>query len=151
MSDHAHKEKHYVRRLFAFYFAPLLRSFVTVLYLLFFLYFGIFYFNNVLLAFKFLFYTLGLAPLSLGLKHLFYGSIFVVLLIIPFSISLYAIALPFEIKKTDWKRPKRLAVIALIALATLDIVFFTNLAVKEIKKTAPITAFLQYEGIVPTK
>jgi len=146
MSTHGHgKKESYLKQMLAFYFAPLFRSFFTVLYLLFFLYFVVFYFDNILLAIKFLLYTLTISTLNLDISYLYWGSLFVISLIVPFSVSLYAIFIPFEIKKTRWTMAKKLLMVLLVIVGTMDVIFIMDKVIKVIKDQTPIVRFLEHE------
>lgn len=102
-----------------FYFAPVWQSFFTMLYLLFFLYFSIFYVGNLMLALKFLLYTIANSAQLLALGYLFWGVVFLIGLIIPFSLSVYAILLFFEIwTRNKWEIKHKLLFTALILTAT---------------------------------
>src|SRR3989344_1873802 len=107
----------YIKKVLNFYFAPLWRTFFTALYFLFFSYFVIFYLDYIILLVRFLYYTFNLPTIALTLDYLFAGAAFVVLLVVPFSISLYAIFIPFELmRKLDWTRNQKMAVALMVAL-----------------------------------
>ncbi len=107
----------YLGRVLSFYFAPIWPSFFTIFYLIFFFYFSVFHSGKVVLAIKFLLYTLGNSTELLGLSYLFLGVVFLISLIIPFSVSIYAILLLFEIwEDTGWEHSIKLFVTALIIL-----------------------------------
>ena len=110
-------KRSYLKRVTLFYFAPIWQSFFAIFYLLFFFYFAVFHSGKVVLAIKFLLYTIGNSVELLGLSYLFLGVIFLISLIIPFSVSIYAILLLFEIwEDTDWEHSIKLFVTALIIL-----------------------------------
>ncbi|TSC84423.1 MAG: hypothetical protein G01um101417_229 [Parcubacteria group bacterium Gr01-1014_17] len=134
----------YMKKVLSFYFAPLWRTFFTTLYLLCFGYFVIFFSDYVILAIRFLYYTFTLPTIALTLDYLFWGASFIVMLVIPFSISLYAIFIPFELmKKLDWTRNQKIAVAFIVALATIDIVVASDIFIRLIEKQPPIVRFLQ--------
>jgi len=110
------KEKQsYLGKMFSFYFAPMWQSFFTILYLVFFFYFAVFHSGKIFVAIKFLLYTLENSASLLGLGYLFWGVAFLISLIIPFSVSLYAILLFFEVWRERWETgEKLLATIALV-------------------------------------
>ncbi|TSC67627.1 MAG: hypothetical protein G01um101472_355 [Parcubacteria group bacterium Gr01-1014_72] len=141
------KRQPYLRQLIRFYFAPQLRSFLTVLYLVFFLYFVVFYSDNVFLAARFILYTLTRSTLSLDLSHLLWGSIFIIALLIPFSVSVYTIVLPLEISKRVRERMKKLLLIALTAVLALNIVIIVDRIIQFIEDQAPIATFLERSNI----
>lgn len=139
--------KPYYKQVLEFYFAPLLRSFFTVLYLLFFLYFVVFYVDHIVLAIKFLIYTLRTSTVELSLSYVFWGSLFIISLIVPFSVSLYAIVIPFEIRKQAWEKMRKLLVILLVVVATLDVVVFMDFAIRFLEQQPPIQSFMSRQGL----
>ena len=134
----------YFKKVVSFYFAPLWRTFFTTLYLLCFGYFVLFFSDYILLGVRFLYYTFTLPTIALTLDYLFWGAAFVVMLVIPFSISLYAIFIPFELmKKLDWTRNLKILVAFIVALATIDVVVASDMVIRIIEKQPPIVRFLQ--------
>ncbi len=118
-------KKNYLKKVFKFYFtpSPIWQSFLAIFYLLFFLYFAVFYVGNIWLALKFIFYTIVNSGVLLGLSYLFWGVIFLISLIVPFSISLYSVLLLYEIWKKDWKRAdKVLGTLIILALVPFVII-----------------------------
>ena len=113
------KFKKYIKNVFRFYFAPVWQSFLTILYLAFFAYFSVFYFGNVWLAIKFVFFTLAHSAKLLGLIYLLWGVVFIISLIIPLSASVYSIFLLYEIWRTGWEKKYKILVTILIVLAVL--------------------------------
>lgn len=115
--------KNYLKRIFNFYFAPEWQSALTILYLVFFSYFAAFYLGNVWLALKFILHTIVNSGSLLGLAYLFWGVIFLVTLIIPFSVSLYALLLLYDIWHRKWpKNEKVLGTLIIIVLVPLVII-----------------------------
>ncbi len=140
--DSKQKES-YGLKVLGFYFAPQIRSFFTVLYLIFFTYFIIFYFDNLTLAAKFILYTVSNSTIALGLGHLFWGSFFVIALILPFSVSFYAIFIPYEIKIRPWETAKKILLIILVFLATVDAVIVLDYMIRYIEGQTPIKVFME--------
>lgn len=146
------KRVSYVKRVMSFYFAPLLRSFGTILYLLFFLYFVLFYFENLIVGVRFLLYTVSESTLALSLDHLFWGALFTIALVIPFSVSMYAIFIPFEVShKTSWNRAKKITIILFAFIATIDVIIVSDFAIKFMENQRPIRKFLYDKEIVIRK
>jgi len=115
--------KNYLKRVFKFYFAPVWQSALTILYLLFFAYFAFFYIGNVWLALKFIIYTIVNSGALLGLSYLFWGVIFLITLIIPFSASLYALLLLYEIWHKDWEQKQKIpGTVIIVVLVPIIIV-----------------------------
>ncbi len=111
----AEEQKSYLKQVITFYFAPIWQSFFTIFYLIFFFYFAVFHSGKLWLASKFLLYTMSNSTELLGLSYLFLGVIFLISLIIPFSVSVYAILLLFEIwEETKWDQSIKLLVTSLI-------------------------------------
>ncbi|MBU1179151.1 hypothetical protein KKB69_02360 [Patescibacteria group bacterium] len=132
--EHESVNKNYIRRIFKFYFAPVWQSALTILYLVFFLYFAVFYVGNVWLALKFIWYTIINSGTLLGLSYLLWGVVFLVTLIIPFSISLYAMLLLYEIwEKKDWPRKEKV-------LGTLMLIVLVPLVIMAMDETVRIAA-----------
>ncbi|MDP3725631.1 MAG: hypothetical protein Q8R36_00360 [bacterium] len=121
--------KSYLKQVATFYFAPIWQSFFTIFYLLFFFYFAVFHSGKLWLASKFLLYTIGNSAELLGLSYLFLGVVFLISLIIPFSVSIYAILLLFEIwEETKWEQSVKLLVTSLIiATAPLLIIVMDDI------------------------
>lgn len=137
----AHNES-YLKRLVNFYFAPKMRSFFTVLYLIFFGYFSIFYIDNFVLALKFILNTFTKSTMLLDLGYLFWGALFIITLIIPLSVSIYAICLPYEIYKKDTERSKKVLLTILIILATLDLIIAMDESVRYIIDRPELSQFV---------
>ena len=91
MAEEKSKKTSYLHHLVEFYFAPELRSIVTLPFLGIFGYFTLYYVDSVLLALRYLIYvTFGHTALQ-GISHLFIGMLFIISLALPFFISLYSI------------------------------------------------------------
>ena len=134
----------YLRKILSFYFTPLWRTFFTALYFLFFGYFVIYYSDYIILAARFLYYTLTLPTPQLTLDYLFWGAAFLVLLVIPFSISLYALVIPFELmRKLDWTRNQKILLALMAALATIDAAVLADILIRIAEAQPPLIRFLQ--------
>jgi hypothetical protein len=117
------EKKPYLKQLIAFYFAAKWRSFFTILYLLTFVYFSVFYLGNLLIALRFVSYTIRNSVLLLGLDYLFWGVAFIISLVIPFAVSFYAIFLLFEIWRGSFDHQQRtIATVLIIILVPLIVV-----------------------------
>ncbi|MEN9622193.1 MAG: hypothetical protein RLZZ67_627 [Candidatus Parcubacteria bacterium] len=102
MAEEKPKKPSYAQELARFYFAPELRSLVTLLYLGVFGYFSLYYMDNLTVAIRYLIHvTFGHTAL-LGISHLFIGMIFLVSLAFPFFLSIYSI---FVLHKV-WDKPQ---------------------------------------------
>lgn len=135
----------YLKKVMNFYFAPLWRTIFASLYLLFFGYFVIFFFDYILLALRFLYYTFRLPTIMLTLDYLFWGAAFVVLLVVPFSVSLYALIIPFELmKKLDWTKRQKILAALLVFFASIDVIVLTDILIRISETQPPLIRFLQH-------
>lgn len=134
----------YLKKVLTFYFTPLWRTFFTALYFLFFAYFVLFYLDYIVLAARFLYYTLTLPTIQLTLDYLFWGAVYLVLLVVPFSVSLYALVIPFELmKKLDWSKRQKIIVALMVLFATVDVVVLADILVRIAGEQPPLVRFLQ--------
>ena len=136
------KEPSYTMTILSYYFAHTWESFFKILYLIFFAYFLIFNSGKIIVAFNFIVYTLLASPSILTLQYLFWGVIFLISLIIPFSVSLYAITLFYEIwVKSIWKLSyKYLMTISIILAVPLIIIFMDDIT-RTAGNEAPLLPF----------
>jgi hypothetical protein len=105
--------------------------------LVFFAYFAVFYSGKLWIAFNFVIYTITHSVSFLTLNYLFWGVIFLITLIIPFSASFYSIFLLFEIwhHNDDWtKKRKTLFTILVIIAVPLIIVLMDDIVRTVIKQ-----------------
>lgn len=117
----------YLRRIINFYLAPSWTSLLTTVYLIFFGYFVLYFAHNILLALKYAWFVLQNSQTMFGLNYLFWGVTFVLALIVPFSVSLYALAIPYEITEKKWRLDRKIIAIALlIALVVLTVVIMDS-------------------------
>jgi hypothetical protein len=87
---------------------------------------------------------LTLPTVQLTLDYLFFGAIYIVLLVIPFSVSVYALIIPFELMKNlEWTRNQKIALAAIAALATVDVVVFIDILIRITETQPPLVRFLQ--------
>lgn len=132
-----------------YYFSPKLRSVLTILYFLFFLYFVIFYISHIFLAIRFILRTLFSSTVSLGADYMIWGSIFIVCLVIPFFVSVFALVLPYEMRKRAWPRTTRFVLVGLTAFIMVNFIMFVDFSIGYVEKKAPIKAFIDERGITP--
>lgn len=120
----------YLKRLFKFYFAtaPIWRSFLTILYLAFFSYFSVFYSGKLWIALRFIIYTIIHSVSFLTLSYLFWGVIFLIVLIVPFSASFYSIFLLFEIwhHNDGWTKARKILLSFLVVVSVPIIIFLMD-------------------------
>lgn len=103
MAQEKPQKKSYIKELIHFYFAPELRSIVTLLFLGVFGYFSLYYIDNVFLALEFLLYIVFSHSAFQNISLLFIGMGFVVSLVFPFLLSFYYILMLHKVwDKREW-------------------------------------------------
>lgn len=127
MPEKKEVKKSYLSEVVHFYFAPKLRSVFTILFLLVYGFFVIYYIDNVFLAIRYIFYILLGNNVLQDTSYLFWGLAFILALMIPFSVSIYSIFLLFDIWcKAEWSKYAKgiittvLIICGLIAITTID-------------------------------
>ncbi|MEN9613941.1 MAG: hypothetical protein RLZZ347_248 [Candidatus Parcubacteria bacterium] len=137
-------DRGYLKKVSDFYFGPVIRSFFSAMYLFFFIYVTIFYANNIILAIQFVFYTILTSTPLLSLSYLFWGALFLLFLLVPVALSLYAIFLPYEIAcRGHWTNTRKSLLIALVLLSTLDCIILSDYAIRYIATQDPVVPFAQ--------
>jgi hypothetical protein len=136
------EEKSYIKRLSAFYFAAVWESFVRIFYLVFFAYFATFHSGKIILAIKYLFYTLKSSTLLLGVSYLFWGVIFIISLIIPFSVSVYAILLYYELWHSKWQRKQKIMLSLLLFFAVPLIIIIMDDVIRFVASQEELREFV---------
>ncbi|HJO89945.1 MAG: hypothetical protein QGH85_01300 [Candidatus Pacebacteria bacterium] len=150
MTEEKEQKQPYLKRLISFYFAPVWYSFLTILYLLFFLYFTVFYSGHVLIAYRFLAYTLKNSVSLLGLSYLFWGVAFIITLVIPFSISLYAIFFLNNLWNDDsykWEQDRKILVTALVVVGVPLLVIFLDVIIRIVANQDVLREFVIINGL----
>lgn len=105
-----------MKKLRKFYLNPRWESLLSISYLFLFLYFAIFYVDNIFTAIRFIFRTFTVSTTLLTLSHALWGAIFVVAISMPFVISLAMIpTLPNIWNHKAWKKDQKI-LITLLAL-----------------------------------
>ena len=117
MNPPMEKKPSYLKKLLSFYFARRWQSLLAIFYFAIFGYFAIFYLGNLWLSLKFITYTLLNSAQLLGLPYLFWGVAFLVALLVPFSASVYALILLYEIVGGEWKKPHKAFASVLLVIA----------------------------------
>ncbi len=144
--SNGNKTEPYLRRFFKFYFhvAPIWRSFLTIFYLVFFAYFAVFYSGKLWIALNFILYTIAHSVSFLTLNYLFWGVIFLVSLIIPFSASFYSIFLLFEIWQHNdgWTKKRKSLLTILVVIAVPLIIVLMDEVVRIVIKQDILKAFV---------
>ena len=137
------------KQLINFYFSNSWYSFFTISYLLFFLYSAIFYIDNVILAIKFLFYTLGLSTPLLNLGYLFWGTAFIITLIIPFSVSLSAIFILKNIwTKTELQTKQKFISTIFAIIIIITIIITMDDIIRNVAKQSYLNDFVKETNLL---
>ncbi|MBU1558119.1 hypothetical protein KKC45_04115 [Patescibacteria group bacterium] len=143
------QQKTTLKQLADFFFSSSWYSFFTVTYLLFFLYSAIFYFDNVILAIKFVFYTLGLSTPLLSLGYLFWGTAFIIALIIPFSVSLSAIFILKSIwTQTDLQIKQKFISTIFAIIIVITIIISMDDIIRNVAKQSYLEEFAQKTNLL---
>jgi len=137
----------YLWKLFHFYFRPEWVSIFRGIFLLIFVYFVLFYIGNLLVALKFLLFTVQNSSGLLGLSSLFWGVSFIISLVTPFFISVYSILLLYEINKSHWARNKKFLVNTLVVIGTPIIVVFMDGVLRTVLEQEVFIEFVSSIGI----
>lgn len=144
MTDKEIKEQSEFKKIISFYFSNSWYSFFNISYLLFFIYSAIFYFDNVVLAIKFIFYTIGLSTTLLEISYLFWGITFIISLIIPFSVSIYALFVYHGLwEKSSLKIKQKFISTILFIIITVIIIISMDDIIRFVSKQTPLIDFVQ--------
>jgi hypothetical protein len=144
MADKKPQEKSYLGEVAHFYFAPKLRSVFTILFLLVYGFFVIYYIDNVLLAIHYIFYILTGNNVLQDTSYLFWGLSFILTLMIPFSVSIYSIFLVFDVwQKNDWSKYAKGLITIVIILAGLVSIAITDDAARAVARHDALSSFIE--------
>ncbi len=132
----------YIRKLLSFYFARRWQSLVAIFYFAIFGYFAIFYLGNLWLSLKFITYTLLNSAQLLGLPYLFWGVAFLVALLVPFSASIYALILLYEIVSGEWKKSHKVFAGVLLVVAALSIIISADEIIRLVAEQEELSEFI---------
>ena len=143
------QEKTLFKQLTSFYFSNNWYSFFTITYLLFFLYSAIFFLDYVFTALKFILYTLGLSTPLLGLNSLFWGIMFVISLIIPFSVSISAIVIFYDLwTKTKLQLKQKLVLSVFIVIIIVTIIITMDDIIRNVARQPSLNDFIEKSGLI---
>ena len=138
------EEESWFKRLRHFYFAPTWPSLFAASYLFLFLYFAIFYLDNVFFAIKFIFRTFTISTVLLSLSHVVWGAIFVIALLMPFAISISMIfALPNIWKRENWKKDQKLLATILAFVVAFFIIVIADDLIRAVADRDVLEIFIQ--------
>ncbi|AKM84394.1 TPA: hypothetical protein DCZ46_03530 [Candidatus Campbellbacteria bacterium] len=143
------QEKTPFKQLTSFYFSNNWYSFFTITYLLFFLYSAIFFLDYVFTALKFILYTLGLSTPLLGLNSLFWGIMFVISLVIPFSVSLSAIVVFYDLwAKTKLQIKQKMILSVFIVIIIVTIIVTMDDIIRNVARQPSLNDFIEKSGLI---
>lgn len=137
-----------LKQLRRFYFAPAWQSLFTISYLFLFLYFAIFYLDNVFLAIKFVFHTFTISTSLLSLSHVLWGALFVIALVMPFAVSIYAIFVLGDIwQRENWKKDQKLLATILAIFVALLVVIIADDLIRSVATRDVLDVFIQKSNL----
>ena len=129
-----------------FYFKSRWQSSLTIPYLFLFLYFAIFYIDNVFLAIRFIFRTFTVSTTLLSLAHVIWGAIFVVALSMPFVISLAMIdILPNIWKHIGWKKDQKILITIIAITVAIFLMAIANDLIITVGNQSILDVFLNVD------
>lgn len=148
MAAETPKNPTYLAGVTHFYFAPEIRSVLTLLYLGIFGYFSLYYIDSIFLAIRFLLYVvLGHTALQ-GVTHLFIGMLFVISLVCPFFISFYSIfVLPRIWKKQEWATYVKWLVTSLVIAGGICIIIISDSLSRSMARQDTMQSFIEDTGL----
>ena len=116
------------------------------MYLFLFLYFAIFYIDNIFLAIRFIFRTFTVSTTLLSLTHVIWGAIFIIALAMPFIISLAMIpTLPNIWRHTTWKKDQKILVTILTIIIAVSLMAVANDLITSIGNQSVLDVFLNVD------
>jgi hypothetical protein len=121
----------YLKGIMAFYFAPKLRSFLTVLHFVIWSFVTIYYLEYLLFAARLILYIAFKSKILLSISYLFWSLAFLIVLIIPFTLALYSILTIYQVwgKHANWQMKWRIfATVAIIAGSCVALIFMSDIS-----------------------
>jgi len=126
-----------------FYFSSSWYSLFTTIYLFLFAFFAVFYLDNVFLAIAFVFRTLFASTTLLPMSAAVWGAIYIISLLIPFTISIFAIfALPKIWRNPKWKKDQSLLITIGLTVVILIIMLLASDLIQTIGKLDALAPFV---------
>jgi len=141
------EEQSYLRRIIDFYLKPSWTSLLTTVYLIFFGYFVIYFAHNILLALKYVWFVVKNSQTMFGLDYLFWGVAFILALVVPFSVSLYALAIPYEVFEKSWRLEKKVLAVAILILLVILTVIMMDSLLSYTSSHQPMLQFVHDNGL----
>ncbi len=126
-----------------FYFNSSWYSLFTTSYLFLFFYFAIAYLNNVFVAIAFVFRTFTTSTALIPMSNIVWGAIYVISLLIPFTISIFAIvALPNIWMRTNWKKDQRLLATIAVVIVIFIVMLIASDLIETVSQSSALVPFL---------
>jgi len=126
-----------------FYFNSSWYSLLTTSYLFLFSFFAIFYLDNVFSAIAFVFRTLFVSTTLVPMSSAVWGAIYVISLLLPFTISLSAIvALPKIWAKPSWKKDQKMLATIAITILILTVMLISSDLIQTIGELNVLIPFM---------
>ncbi len=144
----AQKVGSFLKEIAGFYFTPGIRSVGTILYLAVFAFCAVYYIDNIFLALKFLAYVVtGNTALS-SISYLFVGMVFIISLVLPFSISIYSISvLPKIWNKEAWSTTIKWIVTGIVIVGVIATIIVSHATARTAARHSTMTSFVEDAGI----
>ncbi|MCK5286014.1 MAG: hypothetical protein KAJ58_02190 [Candidatus Pacebacteria bacterium] len=132
-----------------FYFTSEWQSLLTIPYLFLFLYFAIFYIDNIFFAIRFIFRTFTVSTTLLSLSHVLWGAVLVVAVSMPFVISLAMISvLPNIWKKVSWKKDQKILITIGAFIAAIFLMSIANDLILAVGQREILDVFMPTGGSI---
>jgi len=126
-----------------FYFNSSWYALFTTSYLFLFFFFAIFYLDNVFSAIGFIFRTLFVSTTLVPMSHAVWGAVYVISLLIPFTISIFAIyALPNIWGRLNWKNDQKLLTTIALTFVILIVMLIASDLIQTIGRMDVLVPFV---------
>jgi NADH:ubiquinone oxidoreductase subunit 6 (subunit J) len=108
-----------------------------------FFYLAIAYLDNIFSAIGFVFHTFSISTTTIPMSQTLWGAIYVVCLLVPFTVSVSAIvALPKIWQKDNWKKDQKLLASVILTVAILLIMLIASDLIQTIGKLEILKSFI---------
>jgi glucan phosphoethanolaminetransferase (alkaline phosphatase superfamily) len=136
-------------KLFKFYFINRWYSFLSIAYFIAFSFFTIYYFDNVILALKFILYTINMSTAILGLNYLLWGTLFIIVLVTPFLVSIFAILNLLTIwKKEPWIKSQKVLATIISLVGIFAVIIMAENMIQTIIKYEVLNTFMIQNNLI---
>jgi hypothetical protein len=144
MTEKKAEKKSYLTEVVHFYFAPKLRSILTIFLLIMYGFFVVYYIDNVFLALHYIFYIVLGSNVLQDTSYLLWGLLFILTLVLPFSLSIYSIFLLFDIWcKTDWSQYIKTLVTVVLIVGGLIVISIMDDAARAVARQVELASFIE--------